>query len=83
MPLKCSIESRPQHIELRQEAGRGEIDLVVGGKGKGSVALLTLIERKTRKLIIRKLKNKTQTAVIRTINGSAKLKHWLQEKAFQ
>ena len=69
IPLECSIESRPQHIELRQEAGHWEIDLVVGGKGKGSAALLTLIERKTRKLIIRKLKNKTQAAVIRAING--------------
>ena len=48
---------------------RWEIDLVVGGKGKGSTALLTLIERKTRKQIIRKLKNKTQKAVIRAING--------------
>lgn len=69
IPLEYSIESRPQHFELRQEAGHWEIDLVVGGKGKGSAALLTLIERKTRKLIIRKLKNKTQAAVIRAING--------------
>lgn len=64
-----SIESRPKQIELRQEAGHWEIDLVVGGKGKGSAVLLTLTERKTRKQIIRKLKDKTQKAVIRAING--------------
>ena len=64
-----SIESRPEHIELRQEAGHWEIDLVVSGKGKGPATLLTLIERKTRKQIIRKLRDKTQKAVIRAING--------------
>lgn len=64
-----SIESRPEHIELRQQVGHWEIDLVVGGKGKGSAALLTLTERKTRKEIICKLKDKTQKAVVRAING--------------
>lgn len=42
---------------------------MVGGKGKGSAALLTISVRKTRKQIIRKLKNKMQKAVIRAING--------------
>jgi IS30 family transposase len=69
VPLGRSIENRPEHVELRQEAGHWEIDLVVGGTGKGSATLLTLIERKTRKQIIRKLKNKTQKAVVRAING--------------
>ena len=64
-----SIENRPEEVERRQEAGHWEIDLVVGGKGKGPAALLTFTERKTRKQIIRKIKNKTQRAVIRAING--------------
>ena len=64
-----SIECRPEQIEQRQEAGHWEIDLIVGGKGKGPAALLTLTERKTRKGIIRKIKDKTQTSVIRAING--------------
>jgi len=64
-----SIENRPEHIEQRTQMGHWEIDLVVGGRGKGSAALLTLIERKTRKQIICKLKNKTQKAVVRAING--------------
>ncbi|VGO21462.1 IS30 family transposase [Pontiella sulfatireligans] len=42
---------------------------MVGGKGTGSAALLTLVERKSRKLIIRKIKDKTQAAVSRAING--------------
>ena len=64
-----SIEDRPERVEQRTEAGHWEIDLVVGGRGKGSAALLTLTERKTRKQIIRKLKDKTQKAVVRAING--------------
>ena len=69
VPPTRSIENRPVQIDDRQEAWHWEIDLVVGGTGKGSAALLTLTERKTRKEIIRKLKNKTQAAVIRAING--------------
>ena len=64
-----SIEERPVDVADRQQAGHWEIDLVVGGKGAGSAALLTLIERKSRKLIIRKIKDKTQAAVKRAING--------------
>ena len=64
-----SINDRPAEIEERQEAGHWEIDLVVGGQGKGPAALLTLTERKTRKEIIRKIKDKTQKAVARAING--------------
>lgn len=63
------IEDRPEVVQERIEAGHWEIDLVVGGKGKGSAVLLTLIERKTRKLISRKLKDRSQKSVIRAING--------------
>lgn len=63
------IEDRPEEADSRQEAGHWEIDLVVGGKGKGTAVLLTLTERKTRRQIIRKLKDRTQKAVVRAING--------------
>ena len=69
VPPGRSIENRPEQVDLRKEIGHWEIDLVVGGKGTGSAVLLTLTERKTRKEIIRKLKDKTQKAVIRAING--------------
>ena len=69
VPPDHSIENRPECINEREEWGHWEIGLVVGGKGKGAAALLTLTERKTRKEIIRKLKDKTQASMIRALNG--------------
>jgi len=69
VPQGHSIEDRPSEVDERIEFGAWEIDLVVSGRGKGKAALLTLTERKTRKEIIRKLKDGTQAAVIRAING--------------
>jgi len=69
VPPGRSIEARPESIAEREEVGHWEIDLVVGGQGKGPAVLLTLTERKTRKEIIRKLKDKTQQAVVRAMNG--------------
>ena len=57
-PLGRSIDDRPKEVAVRDVYGHGEIDLVVSGKGMGSAALLTLIERKTRKLILRTIKKK-------------------------
>ncbi len=68
-PLNRGIDERPEEVAGRAAYGHWEIDLVVSGKGQGSAALLTLVERKTRKLIIRKIKDKTQTSVLRAING--------------
>ena len=63
-----SIDERPEHIDSREEFGHWEIDLVVGKQGSRG-ALLTIVERKTRKLIVRKLKNKTNAQVVRAINS--------------
>jgi IS30 family transposase len=68
-PLGRGIDDRPEEVAGREVYGHWEIDLVVGGKGMGSAALLTLVERKTRKLIIRKIKDKTQVSVLRAINA--------------
>ena len=68
-PLGRGIDDRPAEIADRSAFGHWEIDLVVSGKGMGHAALLTLIERKTRRLIIRKIKDKTQASVHRAING--------------
>lgn len=57
-----SIEKRPAYIENRQEAGHWEIDTVVGKKETKEV-LLTLDERKTRKLLVVKLPSWTAAAV--------------------
>jgi len=69
VPLGHGINDRPKPVEDRAEFGHWEIDLVVGGKGKGAAALLTLTERKTRKEIIRKIKDRTQASVVRALNS--------------
>ena len=63
-----SIEHRPEQVEARREFGHWEIDLL-SGSCRSSAALLTLVERKTRKLILRKLPDKTQASVLRALNG--------------
>jgi IS30 family transposase len=80
VPLGHSIEERPEKINDRTEYGAWEIDLVVSGRHKGKAALLTLTERKTRKEIIRKLKNGTQECVVRAINS---IERAMGRKAFK
>jgi IS30 family transposase len=63
-----SIEKRPEQVKQREEFGHWEIDLVVG-PSRSKAALMTLVERKTRNLIIRKLPDKTHAAVRRAINA--------------
>lgn len=63
-----SIEHRPEHVDTRVEFGHWEIDLITGAC-TSKAALMTLVERKTRKLILRKLPDKTQASVRRALNG--------------
>jgi IS30 family transposase len=63
-----SIEKRPEQVKQREEFGHWEIDLVVG-PSRSKAALMTLVERKTRNLIIRKLPDKTHAAVRRALNA--------------
>ncbi len=53
---QVSIDNRPKHIELRQEIGHWEGDLVIG-KGQKS-AIGTIVERKSRYTLIIKLKSR-------------------------
>jgi IS30 family transposase len=53
---QVSTDKRPQHIELRQEAGHWEGDLVIGKDHKSAIG--TIVERKTRFTIIVKLNSK-------------------------
>ncbi|HLW62588.1 MAG TPA: IS30 family transposase [Flavobacterium sp.] len=52
---KVSIEKRPDVINNKERFGDWEIDLIVGKDNKG--AMVTLVERKTAMIMIRKLKN--------------------------
>ncbi|WPL41208.1 hypothetical protein QX184_02060 [Malacoplasma iowae] len=50
---------RPEKINNRKEFGHWEADLIVSKRQSGYYHLLTLVERKTRLVIIRKIKGKT------------------------
>lgn len=60
--LGKSIAERPESIDTREEFGHWEIDTVLGKKSNDD-ALLTLVERKTRKEIITRIPNKDAPAV--------------------
>lgn len=53
---QVSIDSRPGHIDLRQEVGHWEGDLVIGKDHKSAIG--TIVERKTRFTLILKLNSK-------------------------
>jgi len=61
-----SISERPTEADERTEPGHREIDLVIGKQGT-KAAILTLVERKSRKSLYVLVKNKTQKEVIAAI----------------
>eukprot|EP00825_Cyclidium_porcatum_P025843 TRINITY_DN27970_c0_g1_i1.p2 TRINITY_DN27970_c0_g1~~TRINITY_DN27970_c0_g1_i1.p2 ORF type:complete len:190 (-),score=11.02 TRINITY_DN27970_c0_g1_i1:304-873(-) len=65
--LGRSIEERDESIESRKDFGHWEIDTVIGVKDKDDEVLLTLVERKTRHFITKKINNKGKDAVMETI----------------
>ncbi len=56
---KVSIDERPDVINNKQRYGDWEIDTIVGREHKG--AIVTLVERKSSFILIRKLKSKNAT----------------------
>ncbi len=64
-----SIEERPEYIEKREAFGHWEMDLVMGPQGGSGTALLTIVERKPRHLVIRKLPDKTQQSVHKALRS--------------
>lgn len=60
---QVSIDNRPAHIELRQEAGHLEGDLMIGVGQKSAIG--TIVDRKTRFLIIVKINNRKSKTVTR------------------
>jgi transposase, IS30 family len=59
-----SIQHRPKEANNRTELGHWERDLVIGSEG--AEALLTVVDRKSRFTIIRKVSNKRTSAVFKT-----------------
>ncbi len=54
------IDERPQEANERSELGHWEMDCVESGRGKGRACLLVLVERKSRNVLIFKLRSQTQ-----------------------
>lgn len=71
VPDRVGIENRPAIVDQRIRIGDWEADTIVGKDQKS--ALLTLVERKTRYVIIKKLNNfkaeDTAKAMIRALKG--------------
>lgn len=67
-PKGESIEKRPEEINSRETFGHWEMDCVEGKKGTKKT-LLVLTERKTRREIIRLMKDKTAASVVKTLDG--------------
>ena len=63
-----SITDRPPEAEDRTEYGHWEMDTVVGGAGASSFCLLVLTERKTRRQIIVRIRDRTQKSVVRALD---------------
>ena len=61
-PLLPNIADRPERINLRQEAGHWEMDLIMG-KAKTSACILTLHERRSRETLLFKLPDKRAASV--------------------
>ena len=64
-----SITERPPEAEHRVEYGHWEMDTVVGRTGGSGVCLLVMTERTTREEIIRRLPDRSQRSVIRSLRG--------------
>jgi len=62
-----SIDQRPVEAQTREEFGHWEMDLVAGPARGSTAALLTLVERKHRRTIMRKLPDKTQDSVLKVL----------------
>ena len=64
-----SITDRPPAAEPRIEYGHWEMDTVVGRTGGSSTCLLVMTERTTREEIIRRIPDRSQRSVIRSLRG--------------
>jgi len=61
IPHRVSIDERPGIVETKKRVGDWEIDLLIGKHHKG--ALVSIVERKTKYTLIRKVDNKKEENV--------------------
>lgn len=62
------IDDRPQEANDRSEPGHWEMDCMESGRGKGKACLLVLVERRSRKTLLFKLRSQTQEEVQRQLD---------------
>ena len=65
---QVSIDKRPEHIQLREEVGHWEGDLMIGVGQKSAIA--TNVERKTRYTFIMKIDNRKSKTVTKAFANS-------------
>lgn len=68
---RVPIEQRPEIVETRSRYGDWEVDTVIGKQTRGPV-LVTLVERKSRFLLVTKAKNRSSREVNRALIRVAK-----------
>ncbi len=71
--LGKSIEECPDSINNREEFGYWEIDTVISEKTNDDRVLLTILERKTRNALVRKIPSKTSEAVMNELTSIRQL----------
>lgn len=67
IPNRVDIDQRPAIVENRKRTGDWEGDTIIGSHTGGAV-IASMVERKSRFTVLAKAKNKTTTAVIKSIN---------------
>lgn len=64
---QVSIDNRPEHIDLREEVGHWEGDLIIGVGHKSAIG--TIVERKSRYTIIVKLKARNASEIAKMFSN--------------
>lgn len=67
IPNRVDIDKRPAIVESRKRIGDWEGDTIIGSHTRGAV-IASMVERKSRYTVLAKSKNKTTTAVTKSIN---------------
>jgi len=75
---QVSIELRPKHIDLREEIGHWEGDLMIGKNQKSAIG--TIVERKSRYTIIIKLKSRKSEEVAKMFSKKLNQLHQIFKK---
>ena len=70
IPDRVSIDRRPKIVDARNRIGDWEADTVIGRNHKG--AIVTLVERKSKYTLLRKINRKTSHAVNAAISEMVK-----------